>query len=201
MKVIGINASPRRKANTQTLVQAALDGAASAGAETRLVNLQALSINGCLGCEGCKKQLGKCVQKDDMTPLLQEMANYDAIVMGTPVYFFHVSAQFKQLVDRLYSFVEYIEDPETGHPSARSAFPAGKRFAFIISRGDPEPPTLLPQLYDHLNEWLHLVPITLGAGEYEFIHQYGADIDRKAARNDPALLEKAKLAGMGLVSS
>ena len=201
MKVIGINASPRRKANTQTLVQAALDGAASAGAETRLVNLHELAINGCLGCEGCKKQPGKCVQKDDLTPLLQEMTGYDAIVMGTPVYFFHVAAQFKLLVDRLYSFVEYIEDPETGQPSVRSAFPPGKQFAFIISRGDPEPPSLLPQLYDHLDEWLHLIPLTLGAGEYEFVHQYGAHIDRKAARNDAALLEKVKNAGMDLVSS
>jgi multimeric flavodoxin WrbA len=39
MKVIGINASPRRRANTQTLVESILDGASEKGAETRLVNL------------------------------------------------------------------------------------------------------------------------------------------------------------------
>ena len=86
MKVLGINASPRKNANTQSLVEAVLDGAAEKGAETRMVHLRELTINGCLGCEGCKKQLGKCVQKDDMTTLLQEMTGYDAIVMGTPVY-------------------------------------------------------------------------------------------------------------------
>jgi multimeric flavodoxin WrbA len=86
MKVIGINASPRKKANTQTLVEAILNAAAEKGAETRLVNLRELTINGCLGCEGCKRQLGKCVQKDDLTPLLQAMATFDAIVLGTPVY-------------------------------------------------------------------------------------------------------------------
>ena len=43
MKVIGINASPRKKANTQTLVQAVLDGAAEKGALTRLVNLRELA--------------------------------------------------------------------------------------------------------------------------------------------------------------
>jgi hypothetical protein len=42
--------------------------------------------------------------------------------------------------------------------------------------------------------------LTLGAGNYEFLHQYGADIDRKAALNDPTLIEKAKVAGMRLVS-
>ena len=70
----------------------------------------------------------------------------------------------------------------------------------MISRGDPEPPPLFPQLYDHLNEWLNLVPMTLGAGKYDFFHQYAADIDRKAAVNDPALLERARAAGAGLLT-
>jgi len=201
VNIIGINASPRKKANTQTLVEKVLQGAAEKGAETRLVNLRDLAINGCLGCEGCKKQLGKCVQKDDLTPLLQELTTYDAIVMGTPVYWFHVTAQFKMLVDRLYSFMAFGKNPETGAPTIQSAFPAGKKFIFLISRGDPDPPALFPQFYDHLDEWFNLVPMTLGAGAYEFIHQYSADIDRKAALNDAPLLEKAKAAGAGLVSS
>ena len=201
MKVIGINASPRKKANTQTLVEAVLDGAAERGAETRLVNLRELKINGCLGCEGCKKHLGKCVQKDDLTILLQDMTTYDAIVMGTPVYWYHVTAQFKMLVDRLYSFLEFGENPETGEPTLKSEFPSGKKFLFIISRGDPEPTELFPQFYDHLNEWFNLIPLSLGAGNYEFFHQYGSGIDRKSARNDPELLEKAKASGAGLVSS
>jgi multimeric flavodoxin WrbA len=74
MKIIGINASPRKNANTETLVGAVLDGAPGKGAETHMVNLRELNINGCLGCEGCKKHPGKCVQKDDLTPLMQEMA-------------------------------------------------------------------------------------------------------------------------------
>ena len=200
MKVIGINASPRKKANTQTLLEAVLAGAAAKGADTRLVHLRELAINGCLGCEGCKKHPGKCVQKDDLTPLLQDMTACDAIVMGSPVYWFHVTAQFKMLVDRLYSFMEFGENPETGEPTVRSAFPSGKNFLFIVSRGDPEPPAMLAQFYDHLNEWLNLIPLSLGAGAYEFLHQYGADIDRKAAANDAALLEKARQAGMKLIA-
>lgn len=196
---MGINASPRKNANTQTLVEAVLSGASEKGAETRLVNLRELNLNGCLGCEGCKKQLGKCVQKDDVTPLLQEMTTYDAIVMGTPVYWYQVSAQFKMLVDRLYSFMAFPEDPDTGEPSIQSAFPSGKNFVLLISRGDPEPAAVFPQLYNHLDEWLNLIPLSLGAENYEILHQYGADIDRKAAKSDTALLDKAKAAGIGLV--
>ena len=201
MKVIGINASPRKKANTQTLVEAILSGAEKKGAETHLVNLRDLEINGCLGCEGCKKHLGKCVQKDDLTPLLQEIITYDAIIMGTPVYWYHVTSQFKMLVDRLYCFLEFGENPETGETTIKSEFPDGKKLIILISRGDSEPPVMFPQFYDHLNEWLNLIPLSLGAGSYEFFHQYGADIDRNSARNDPKILEKAKACGAQLLRS
>jgi multimeric flavodoxin WrbA len=194
MKVIGINSSPRKKANTQTLVEAVLAGAEKNGAETRMVNLRELNINGCLGCEGCKKHLGKCVQKDDLTQLLQDLKEYDAIVMGTPVYWFQVSAQFKMLVDRLYCFMEHT-DPNTGESVVRFEFPAGKKFVLVVSRGDNEPTETLPQLYDYMNEWLNIVPLSMGAGNIEFLHQYGAEINRKAAKSDADLIQKAEALG------
>jgi hypothetical protein len=183
MRVIGINASPRKKANTQTLVEAILSGAEDKGAVTNLVNLRELKMNGCLGCEGCKKHLGKCVQKDDLTPLLQKMTAYDAIIMGTPVYWYHVTSQFKMLVDRLYCFLE-----------------AGKKMVILISRGDPEPPEMFPQFYNHLDEWLNLIPLSLRAGKYEIFYQYGTGFERKTARNDKEILHKAKMTGAGLIS-
>ena len=198
MKVIGINASPRKNANTQTLVEAVLNGAARKGAQTRLVNLRELNIHGCLGCEGCKKQLGHCVQKDDLSPLLRDLTEYDAIVLGTPVYWFHVSAQFKMLVDRLYSFLESGTDPQTGEDVFRFDFPSGKKFVLVVSRGDVEPAQMLPQFYDHLNEWLNIIPLSLGAVNIKFLHQYGAEIDRKAAKKDTGLIEKAEALGAGL---
>jgi multimeric flavodoxin WrbA len=200
MKVIGINGSPRKNANTQTLVEAALNGAAEKGAQTRLVNLRELNINGCLGCEGCKKQLGVCVQKDDLTPLLQEMMTYDAIVMGTPVYWYQVTAQFKMVVDRLYSFLGFGENPETGEATMESAFPAGKNFVFIISRGDPEPAPVLPELYKYMNEWFNLIPFSLGAANFELLHQYETHNDRKSAKNNADMMERAKAAGAKLIS-
>jgi multimeric flavodoxin WrbA len=39
MKILAINGSPRKTWNTVTLLQNALDGAASGGAETELVHL------------------------------------------------------------------------------------------------------------------------------------------------------------------
>jgi hypothetical protein len=54
-----------------------------------------------------------------------------------------------------------------GEPIFNSAFPSGKQAVFIISRGDPEPPPLMPQLYDYLNKWLQLIPMALGTEKHE----------------------------------
>ena len=90
-------------------MDAILEGAAEEGSETKLVNLRELDMKGCIGCDACKKDLGNCVQKDGFQPLIQEIKEADAIVMGTPVYWYYISAQFKMLVDRLYCFINWYK--------------------------------------------------------------------------------------------
>jgi hypothetical protein len=59
---------------------------------------------------------------------------------------------------------------------------------------------LFPQFYNHLDEWLNLIPLSLGAGKYEIFHQYGTGIERKAARNNKEILHKAKMTGADMIS-
>jgi hypothetical protein len=68
----------------------------------------------------------------------------------------------------------------------------------VVSRGDVEPTQMLHQFYDYLNEWLNMIPLSLGAGSIELVHHYGAEIDRKSAKNDAVLMEKATAAGRNL---
>jgi hypothetical protein len=74
MRVLAINGSPRKKWNTATLLQNALDGAASQGAETELVHLCDLDFKGCTSCFACKlksgKSYGKCAVQDGLTSVL-----------------------------------------------------------------------------------------------------------------------------------
>jgi multimeric flavodoxin WrbA len=69
MKVIAINGSPRKNKNTATLLNKALEGAASQGSETELIHLYDLNFKGCISCFSCKlksgKNYGKCALKDD----------------------------------------------------------------------------------------------------------------------------------------
>ena len=53
--------------------------------------------------------------------------------------------------------------------------------------------------YDHLDEWIDLSPLSLGAGKYEIFHQYGTGVERKTARNDQEILNNAKKIGAGLL--
>jgi multimeric flavodoxin WrbA len=86
LKILAFNGSPRKEWNTAILLNKALEGAASQGAETELIHLYDLNYKGCISCFACKmkggKSYGKCAVKDDLTPILKsivrQMALYSA---------------------------------------------------------------------------------------------------------------------------
>jgi multimeric flavodoxin WrbA len=110
-KVLGIVGSPRRGGNTEVLVDKVLAGAQEAGALTDKVLLYELAIAPCRACDACRKT-GKCVQRDDMQTLLEQMERYPVWVLGTPVYYWGPTAQFKAFVDRWYR-TEHQVTPKT----------------------------------------------------------------------------------------
>jgi len=81
------------------MLQALLEGAATAGAETEQLSVASLSIKPCQSCYACAK-LGQCVIKDEMQQVYVRLAEADVIVLASPLYFFGLSAQVKALVDR-----------------------------------------------------------------------------------------------------
>lgn len=104
MKTIVINASPRKKWNTAEIMQSAQKGAESVGAETKYVNLYDLSFKGCRSCLVCKlkdKTKGKCYWRDDLSPLIEEILDSDALLIGSPIYFGEPTSEFRALVERL----------------------------------------------------------------------------------------------------
>jgi len=94
MRVLAINGSPRKNRNTATLLVKALERAASQGAETELVHLYDLTYKGCKSCFACKPKggssYGRCAAKDDLTDVLAKVEEADALVLGSPIYFFRV---------------------------------------------------------------------------------------------------------------
>ena len=60
MKVLGIAGSPRRGGNTDLLLAEVLKGAASKGAEVKIIILSELTIVPCEHCDSCL-ETGKCL--------------------------------------------------------------------------------------------------------------------------------------------
>ena len=72
-RIIAVNAGPRKGWNTDTLIDEAIRGAESAGAEVQKFDLFRLEkYTGCISCFGCKKEKNKghCVCRDGLTPVL-----------------------------------------------------------------------------------------------------------------------------------
>ena len=91
--------SPRKKGNTEALLERVMRGVREAGAAAELIRLPDLDIHPCLGCGDCEKT-GQCVIKDDMRDLYQKIDHADRVVIGSPIYFYGLTAQTKAFVDR-----------------------------------------------------------------------------------------------------
>ncbi len=101
MKIVAIVGSPRTNGNTNYLVEQALQEAAKKGIETEKFILSQYRIAPCQGHENCAK-FTACKQDDDARWLLEKYTNADGIILGTPVYYYNMSAQMKIFIDRNY---------------------------------------------------------------------------------------------------
>ena len=115
MKVIGINGGPRKKWNTHQMLESALKGCSDAGAETKLYHLFDLKFKGCCSCFGCLKlggpSYGKCAMRDELTPVLDDILSADVLIMGSPIYFYDVTADMRALLERLcFAGLSYAKD-------------------------------------------------------------------------------------------
>jgi len=116
MKIIALNGSPRKKWNTATLLQKALEGAASQRAETELIHLYDVNYKGCISCFACKtlggKSYGKCAVQDDLAPIFSRIEQADAILMGSPIYWGDITGEMKSFLERLmFQYMTYTNPP------------------------------------------------------------------------------------------
>jgi multimeric flavodoxin WrbA len=106
MKLLAINGSPRKAMNTAAILKKITAGAASRGAEAELVHLRDLVFKGCISCFHCKdpkgKSYGRCVIRDDLTPVLRKAHEADVLVLGTPFYFSMETAFMRACMERLW---------------------------------------------------------------------------------------------------
>ena len=133
MKLIAVNGSPRKKWNTHILLEKCLDGAKEIGAETELINLYDINFKGCTSCFACKRKgitVTKCAMRDDLEPVLQKICECDALVLGSPVYFYSVTGEMR-------SFWERLNFPYSSYEGKPSSFGKKINTAFIYTMNAP----------------------------------------------------------------
>jgi multimeric flavodoxin WrbA len=136
MKVMAFNGSPRKKWNTATLLEKALEGTSSQGAETNLIHLYDLNYKGCISCFACKtkggESYGRCAVKDDLATVFKHIEEADAIILGSPIYLGTVSGEMRSFMERLmFQYMTYTDPPQ-------SLFPKKIHTGFIYTMGAPE---------------------------------------------------------------
>jgi multimeric flavodoxin WrbA len=135
-KVLAINGSPRKNANTAILLQKALDGAASTGAETELIHLIDLRYQGCISCFACKRKgtkfIGSCALRDDLTPVLEKAMHSDAILLGSPIYLADVTSLMRAFIER-FGFMNISYDKK-GHNTFTGKINAAFFYTMNVSK-------------------------------------------------------------------
>lgn len=110
IKVLGINASPRKYGNTYKLLEAALKGAEAEGAKTELLNLYDYEIKPCEACLSDEQNACRppCMECDDAWTVLRNVLESDGLVIATPVYWYGPSGHLKNFIDKLTVFENMI---------------------------------------------------------------------------------------------
>jgi multimeric flavodoxin WrbA len=105
-KIIIIDGGPRATFNTASMLKKFAEGASSVSneIEVKTVRLYGLDYKGCMSCMACKikgKASQVCKYKDALTSVLEEIAQADGLVLGSPNYFGEITGQMRAFLERL----------------------------------------------------------------------------------------------------
>jgi multimeric flavodoxin WrbA len=133
MKMVIFNGSPRKEGNTAAILKEVANHFTLKRAEVDYYDLFSMNFKDCSACMGCKKA-DRCIQKDDLSPALDRIAEADAIIIGSPIYISAETATTKALIDRFYSFLAL--GGASGQYTSR--MPKGKKGAMLFTCGNPQ---------------------------------------------------------------
>ncbi|WP_020611708.1 flavodoxin family protein [Sediminispirochaeta bajacaliforniensis] len=138
MKILGINGSPRKNGNTRTIISCMLEGVQKAGGEAEYIHLPSYHIEGCIGCEKCRKEK-RCAQFfDGMQLLYPKIEKADGIILGSPTYNYNMTPWMKAFIDRLYPYFDFSQQ-RPGPYSSRLSGKGKKALVFgVCEQIDPK---------------------------------------------------------------
>ncbi|CAK7029181.1 MAG: hypothetical protein DELT_02709 [Desulfovibrio sp.] len=99
-----LSCSPRLGGNSDDAAEIVLEAATTAGRPITptVTYLREYTVFPCTGCNWCAASPGQCPlrEKDDSKQLFEMLLNERELVLISPIYFYHLPAHLKALVDR-----------------------------------------------------------------------------------------------------
>ena len=163
-KVLLINGSPHPKGCTYTALREVADTLEKNGVAAEIYQVATKPVAGCIACNYCASH-GKCAfgDSDGVNAIAARLDEFDAIVVGAPVYYGGPAAQLCAFLDRLFY-------------SAGGKM-AGKLGAAVVScrRGGST------ASFDRLNKYFTISNMhVVGSQYWNQVHGFTADEDRKS---------------------
>ncbi len=125
--------SPRKNSNSTVLGRKIAAGFRDTGGAIAEFDLPRLNIQPCTACDYCKTSKDRfCSIEDDMEGILQALTEVDFLIIASPIYWFHISAQMKTAVDRWYALIGRKDRKEFEYLE-------GKTVALAFTYGDQNP--------------------------------------------------------------
>ncbi len=161
MKVLLINGSPHKEGCTFTALNEIAKTLEKYDIETEIFHIGVKPIAGCIACRKCR-ETGKCVFNDEVNKLGARLDEFDAVVLGSPVYFSGPSGQLCSFCDRLFF--------------SHGAKMAGKLAAAVVScrRGGAT------ASFDRLNKYFGITNMQVVGSQYwNMVHGFTPEDVRK----------------------
>lgn len=103
MKALLINGSPHKQGNTGIALGYAADALRGEGIEAEIYQIPHTPVRGCSACGVCTKGGGRCAMDGDaVNVILEKMAEADALILGSPVYYASPNGQLLAVLDRVF---------------------------------------------------------------------------------------------------
>jgi multimeric flavodoxin WrbA len=173
--------SPRIGGNTVLLLDEALKGAVSAGAEVEKLIVDKARIEPCREYYTCFTD-GNCEIRDDMDGIYPKLLEADVVIIASPMFFYGLTSQVKALIDRCQALWA------RRHILNQSPPESGRKGAFIgvgATRGE--------KLFDGAIITVKYFFEAIGVQYVDELLVWGVDAKGEVAKHPTALSEAFKL--------
>ena len=101
MKALLICGSPNENGCTYTALAEVAKTLEKNGVATEIYRIGKKPISGCMACKACYK-LGRCAIHDDVNRIAERLDEFDALILGSPVYYASANGSLTAFLDRLF---------------------------------------------------------------------------------------------------